>query len=132
MKVKLVRRWGLHKAGESVDVSDSQGAWLIQHSYAASAGDLVAPSQAAAMPGANGPDPLAGGDATRLRPRSMPTDRDKTEGVLPAAAKSSPAYRPGFDAEASARQGVVGRDEVAPSAPRDAEKPARRRSKSGS
>jgi hypothetical protein len=132
VKVKLIRRWSSHRAGESVEVSDSQGTWLIQHSYAASSGDVLAPSQAAAMPGADGPDPLAGGDATRLRPRSMRSDRDKAEGVLGAAPKSSPAYRPGFDADASGRQGVVGRDEVAPSAAQDAEKPARRRSKSGS
>jgi hypothetical protein len=120
MKVTLIRRWGPHRAGNTCEVSDTQGAWLIQHSYAEGG-----PDQAAAAPGGNGPDPLAGGDATRLRPR-IPRSEGSTASPAPG---SSPTYRPGFDAEASRRQGVVGRSAPEP-ATEDSKKPAKRRSKS--
>lgn len=131
MKVTLVRRWGPHRAGQSVEVDAVQGAWLIQHSYAASAGDVQAPAQPAVAEGAHGADPLAGGDATRRRPR-VPRSQGST---AVQAAGSSPTYRAGFDAEAAKRQGPAGRPapEPAPAAEGpadDSKKPAKRRSKS--
>lgn len=112
MKVKLARRWGPHRAGKTVEVSDSQGAWLIQHSYAESSGDVVAPVQQAAAPGAHGADPLAGADATRRRPSMGIPARDQRVNYAAPAAGSSPTYRPGFDGEAVSRQGAAGRDQV--------------------
>lgn len=124
MKVKLARRWGLRKPGESVEVDDVQGAWLIQHSYAESSGDVQAPVQPAAAEGAHGADPLAGGDATRLRP-SIPRSTGST---AEQATGSSPTYRGGYTAEDAKREGVAGRNYVPPGAESDTKKPARRRS----
>lgn len=125
MKVNLVRRWGPHRAGRAVEVSDSQGAWLIQHNYAQSSGDVQAPVQVAAAPGTHGADPLAGGDATRLRPH-VPRSGGST---ATQAAGSSPTYRPGYTAEDAEREGMAGRNYVAPaSEDQPAKKPARRRS----
>lgn len=67
MRVKLIRRWGPNPAGESVDVDPVQGRWLVQHAFGRASG-VTAPSQDAAAPGTDGPDPLAGGDATRRGP----------------------------------------------------------------
>lgn len=60
MKVKLIRRWGQHDAGQSVDVDPITGRWLVQHAIGTATGEQ-APSQAAAAPGQDGPDPLADG-----------------------------------------------------------------------
>lgn len=129
MKVKLARRWGPYQAGKSVEVSESQGTWLVQHSYAEGSGDVAAPVQEAAAPGAHGPDPLAGGDATRLRPQ-VPRSTGST---AHQATGSSPTYRAGYTAADAANEGWVGRGEpVAPEGGDDVKKPARRRSKSGS
>lgn len=134
MKVKLVRRWGQHGAGRSVDVSDSQGAWLVQHSYAESAGPLVAPVQPAAAEGTHGADPLAGGDATRLRPH-VPRSTGST---AHQATGSSPTYRAGYTSEDAKREGVAGRNYRAPASGGSAAasgrkgKPASPRGKSGS
>jgi hypothetical protein len=131
MKVKLARRWGPHRAGKTVEVSDSQGAWLVQHSYGESSGDVVAPVQPAAAEGTYGADPLAGGDASRLRPRMGLPARDARVNYAAPAAGSSPTYRAGFDGDAVARQGAAGREELAAAAeekPADEKKPARRRS----
>lgn len=127
MKVKLVRRWGPHSAPKTVEVSDSQGAWLVQHNYAESTGEVHAPVQVAAAPGAHGADPLAGGDATRLRPH-VPRSQGSTAAQ---ATGSSPTYRPGYTAEDAEREGMAGRNYVAPDAVADnadERKPARRRS----
>lgn len=134
MKVTLTRRWGPHQAGKSVDVNDSQGAWLIQHSYAESAGNVRAPEQPAAAEGAHGADPLMGGDATRLRPRTMASGRDHAEGVIPEAPGSSPTYRAGFTKADRANQGEVGREAAAPASdsPADDKRPIRRRKSSAS
>lgn len=110
MKVTLVRRWGQHQARQTVDVSDSQGAWLVQHNYAKSAGNVRAPEQRAAAEGAHGADPLAGGDATRLRP-NIPRSTGST---AHQAAGSSPTYRAGYTAEDAKREGVAGRNYRAP------------------
>jgi hypothetical protein len=124
MKVKLVRRWGHRAAGTSVDVDEVQAAWLIQHSYAASSGAVLAPVQVAAAEGAHGADPLAGGDATRLRPH-VPRSTGST---AEQATGSSPTYRAGYTAEDAKREGVAGRNYVPPGAEGDVKKPARRRS----
>jgi hypothetical protein len=116
MKVKLTRRWGPHRADKTVEVSDSQGAWLIQHNYAESSGDVVAPVQNAAAPGGHGADPLAGADATRRRPRVGRPERDARLNYAASAPGSSPTYRAGFDQEASTRQGPAGRDQLAAAA----------------
>lgn len=138
MQVKLSRRWGPHRADKTVQVSDSQGEWLIRNNYAESAGDVQAPVQNAAAPGGHGADPLAGADATRLRPRVGRPPRDERLNYAASAPGSSPTYRAGFDDEASTRQGPAGRDQLSPAsegsseASGDSRKPARRRSKSES
>lgn len=115
MKVKLARRWGPHPEGHTVDVDDVQGTWLIRHNYGESSGDVTAPVQVAAAPGTDGPDPLAGGDATRRRPR-IPRSKGSTADPVPG---SPPVYRAGYRA--------VSPDAASSS---DTEKPARHRSKS--
>lgn len=139
MKVKLVRRWGPHREGRAVEVSDSQGEWLIRHAYAESTNEVQAPVQNAAAPGEHGADPLAGSDATRLRPRVGRPARDERLNYAASAPGSSPAYRAGFDDEASSRQGPAGRNYEAPERSSatsegnaDAKKPRRSRSKSES
>lgn len=109
MKVKLTRRWAVHRAGQSVEVSDSQGRWLIQHNYAESSGDVKAPEQDAAAPGGNGPDPLAGGDATRRRPRVSKPERDPERNYARTAEGAPPAaQRPGFGPQDRRREGEAG------------------------
>lgn len=134
MHVTLVRRWGQHQAdGKPIEVSDSQAAWLIQHNYAQSAGDLVAPVQPAAAEGTHGADPLAGGDATRLRPH-VPRSTGST---AHQATGSSPTYRAGYTSEDAKREGVAGRNYRAPAPEGSAaasgrtKKPASPRGKSG-
>lgn len=75
MNVKLLRRWGSALPGDTVDVDDVQGRWLVDNSFGTSNG-VAAPSQAAAAPGADGPDPLAGGDSTRRFPATRKGSRD--------------------------------------------------------
>jgi hypothetical protein len=120
MQVKLTRRWAVHRAGQSVEVSDSQGRWLIQHNYAESSGDVRAPEQEAAAPGGNGPDPLAGGDATRRRPRITRPERDPERNYARTAEGAPPAaQRPGFGPQDRRREGEAGA--VAQRAAEDAE-----------
>lgn len=64
MNVTLQRRWGSNQAGQSVSVDDEQGRWLVQHNFGTADG-VPTPVQFAAAPGTDGPDQLAGGDATR-------------------------------------------------------------------
>ncbi len=122
MKVKLTRRWAVHRAGQSVEVSDSQGRWLIQHNYAESSGDVRAPEQEAAAPGGNGPDPLAGGDATRLRPHITKPERDPERNYARTAEGAPPAaQRPGYGPADRRREGEAGA--VAERAAEDASAP---------
>lgn len=89
MRVRLIRRWGPNQAGQSVDVDPVQGRWLIQYGYGTASGE-PAPSQAAAAPGEDGPDPLAGGgDATRLGPPAAVKGPRRGNNAAPLA--SSPA-----------------------------------------
>lgn len=110
MKVKLTRRWGPYRSGRSVDVDDVQGTWLIQHNYAESSGNVQAPQQEAAAPGKDGPAPLAGGDATRRRPRVGKPERDPQRNYARQAEGSAPTYRAGYGAEDRKREGVAGRN----------------------
>lgn len=151
MQVKLARDWGSHRAGKSVEVPDADARWLIQHNYAESVGDVRAPEQTPAAEGTHGADPLAGGDATRRFPRSVPRERDPNRNYARTAEGAPPAaYRPGFGPEDRKREGEAGRDAqasesspsasgdapTAPSGPSeasgDSRKPARRRNKSES
>lgn len=116
MKVTLARRWGPHPEGNTVEVDDVQGTWLIRHNYGHSTADVVAPVQVAAAPGTNGPDPLAGGDATRRRPR-IPRSKGSTADPVPG---SPPVYRAGYNEPAVPRRGRA--------LPVDTEKPAKHRS----
>lgn len=73
MDVKLVRRWGTRQPGETVEVDDTQGEWLIGIGHAVRPGresDAGAVGTGRVHPGTDGPDPAAGGDPTRLRMRS--------------------------------------------------------------
>jgi hypothetical protein len=83
--VQLVRRWGSHDAGQSVEVDDQMAAWLYGNHYAeeregtASAGVLA--------PGTHGADPRAGGDLSRpgtprwsRGPRTEGVTEDNPEG----------------------------------------------------
>lgn len=63
--VKIVRRWGAHQPGETVQVDQKMADWLRDMSYGEADGQ---PHNArAAAPGTDGPDPRAGGDVTRHR-----------------------------------------------------------------
>lgn len=143
MQVKLMRRWGPHRAPKTVEVSDSQGRWLVQHNYAESTSDVFAPEQEAAAPGGNGPDPLAGGDATRRRPRITRPERDAQRNYARSAENAPPAaYRAGFGPEDRKREGEAGKVATALAAEQEQQstasaadsedegtkKPARRRS----
>lgn len=91
MKVKLVRRWGDNQPGNTVDVDDVQGAWLIDHNLGErSPGTATA---GAVAPGTGGPDPLASGDGTRRRPA---TRKGSRTGERAAPVAGSPtSYTPG-------------------------------------
>lgn len=140
MQVKLTRRWGPHRAPKTVEVSDSQGRWLIQHNYAESSGDVRAPEQEAAATGVHGADPLAGGDATRRRPSITKPQRQADRNYARTAEGAPPAaYRAGFGPEDRKREGEAGKvaanlaaaqESSASDAPAEADekKPARRRS----
>lgn len=97
MKVKLIRRWGPNPAGRTVDVDDVQGRWLVGHAFGTASGEQ-APSQDAAAPGADGPDPLAGGDATRRTMRPVKGER-RDNNALPVDGAPS-QYRAGYTGEA--------------------------------
>jgi len=71
MKVKLARRWGPHRASDKpVEVSDSQGEWLIRNGYAEPVGDVSAPEKADApvSSGRTSADPAEDGADNAKRP----------------------------------------------------------------
>jgi hypothetical protein len=75
MEIKLVRRWGSRPAGETVEVDDAQGHWLIDTAFGVRPGDEERSRHGGpgrTYPGGGGPDNLAGGDPTRLRPTDSP------------------------------------------------------------
>lgn len=99
MKVNLVRRWGPHRAGMTVEVDDTQGRWLLDHHFAEKAGAEGSASAGAAASGTDGPDPRAGGDATRRYPQTVKGDRG---GNRASAVSGSPtAYTAGVAAESA-------------------------------
>lgn len=127
MRVRLIRRWGPNQAGQSVDVDPVQGRWLIQYGYGTASGE-PALSQAAAAPGEDGPDPLAGGDATRLGPPAAVKGPRRSNSAAPLS--GSPAAPAPAAADASADSGKDSGD----TGSGDAEAPAprtRRRRKTG-
>jgi len=66
----LVRRWGSHQPGETVDVDDLQGQWLVDTAFAVRPGQEDRNRHGGSgrvHPGEDGPDPRAGGDPSRLR-----------------------------------------------------------------
>jgi hypothetical protein len=133
MSVKLVRRWGPHSAGRTVQVDDEQGVWLIRHNYAQTAGEVLAPDQVAAAEGGHGADPLAGGDATRRRPQVTQGSRNNSSNVAQAGPGVPPVFRAGFTADHRGLEGEAGRHHEAPAqAAEGSKKPVRRRSKSDS
>jgi len=83
--VQLVRRWGSHDAGSTVEVDDQMAAWLTGNHYAEKReGDAAAGVLA---PGAHGADLRAGGDLSRpgvpqwsRGPRTMNVTEDNPEG----------------------------------------------------
>jgi hypothetical protein len=65
MKVHLVRRWGSHAAGESVEVDDTMGKWLLG-THHAEAPDRPGTARAGVVaPGTDGADLRMGGDLSR-------------------------------------------------------------------
>jgi hypothetical protein len=71
-KLYLVRRWGHHQAGDTIQVDDDEQArWLLGHQFAQHSPKETSVQGVAAAEGTHGADPRAGGDATRRRPVSM-------------------------------------------------------------
>lgn len=71
MQVTYTRRMGQHPEGSTVDMSDSEGTWLVRHGYAT----LVLSTQDTPMPT---PDTDRGNDAHGPRqgaPRGTPPRR---------------------------------------------------------
>lgn len=108
MNVRLLRRWGSALPGDTVQVDRVQGQWLVDNAYGVSTG-IVAPSQAAAAPGTDGPDPLAGGDSTRRFPATVKGSR---EGNRAAPVSGSPTQ---FTAGVAPEQHAAASEPEAPS-----------------
>jgi hypothetical protein len=63
--VKLVRRWGSHEPGQTVEVDDTMAAWLVG-THHAEAPDRPGTARAGVVaPGTDGPDLRMGGDLSR-------------------------------------------------------------------
>jgi len=63
--VNLVRRWGSHDAGETVQVDEQMAAWLIGNSFGEAPDRPGTASAGSLAPGADGADLRAGGDVSR-------------------------------------------------------------------
>jgi len=63
--VLLVRRWGSHDAGQSVEVDDTMATWLTGNHYAELPGKEGTASAGVLAPGSHGADLRAGGDLSR-------------------------------------------------------------------
>ena len=61
MRVHLVRRWGQHQGGQTVDVGDVQGQWLLDRGFARPVQDEARAAGDSSKPEADGAD--AGADA---------------------------------------------------------------------
>lgn len=128
MRVRLIRRWGPNQAGQSVDVDPVQGRWLIQYGYGTASGEPE-PSQAAAAPGQDGPDPLAGGDATRLGPPAAVKGPRRSNNAAPlpgSPTAPAPAAAASADSGKDSGTGDTGSGNAEAPAPR-----TRRRRKTG-
>lgn len=82
MQVKLLRRWGNHQPGDTVNPEATMGRWLVDHAFGTASG-VQAPDQAAFMPGEDGPDPLASGDGTRRGNPAMVKGARRDNNALP-------------------------------------------------
>ena len=63
--VHLVRRWGSHDAGSTVDVDDTMAAWLVGNHFAERPDAPGTASAGVLAPGGQGADLRAGGDLSR-------------------------------------------------------------------
>jgi hypothetical protein len=61
--IQLIRRWGSHDAGATVEVDDTMAAWLRGNNYSEEREGNA--SAGAFAPGTHGADPRAGGDLSR-------------------------------------------------------------------
>lgn len=123
MKLLIVRRWGSAVPGDTVTVDDDQQAqWLLDNNFAERTNQPGTASGGSVAPGADGPDPRAGGDHTRR----FPSTRKGEYGPNRARpASGSPiAYTAGVREDEPEASGE--RSESAP----QSKAPARRRSKS--
>lgn len=69
-EIKLVRRWGSHQPGETVEVDDTMATFLTGTAFGVRPGDEDRNRHGGSgvvHPGTDGPDPRAGGDPSRLR-----------------------------------------------------------------
>lgn len=98
MRVQLLRRWGSHQAGDTVDVDNTTGHWLLDHALGETSS---APAhQAAAAPGTDGADPVISGDATRRRGVAFKRTTHN-EGPIGAVAGSPTQYNAGVAVDES-------------------------------
>lgn len=99
--VKLVRRWGSHEPGQTVDVDDTMAAWLVG-THHAEAPDRPGTARAGVVaPGTDGADLRMGGDLsrpgvpqTRKAPRYNGETGDAGENYANRAAPVAGAPRP--------------------------------------
>lgn len=85
-KLYLVRRWGPNQPGQTITVDDDEQArWLLGHNFAQRSKDSTSVTDGAAAPGTHGPDPRAGGDASRLRPMATPSSDKRDNRATPVA-----------------------------------------------
>lgn len=82
MKIKLLRDYGGHTAGDTIERDDTEARWLVGIGRATS-DKVPAYQQTAAAPGEHGPDPLAGGDPTRLYGVTTVKSDRQDNGALP-------------------------------------------------
>jgi hypothetical protein len=61
----IVRRWGAHDAGETVQVDEQMAAWLISNSFGEDPDRPGTASAGSLAPGTDGADLRAGGDVSR-------------------------------------------------------------------
>lgn len=121
-KLYLVRRWGPNPAGTTVTVDDDEQArWLLGHNFAQRSKDDATASAGAAAPGEQGPDPRAGGDATRRRPVATPSSDERGNRAVPVAG-SPVQYNAGVAPQAPAESARPARGDAASSREQDASK----------
>jgi hypothetical protein len=74
-EVKIVRRWGSHQPGETVDLDETQARWLVGLKYAEDPNNEGTANPDGKANGEFGPDPLAGADPSRWRMTSAKSAR---------------------------------------------------------